>query len=145
MIARVQEFWSGRSPRERAMLAFMIAALGVFAAWFLVVQPLGAWAYGAAQGRLSAETDLIRIKAAGQPPRARPDNLEATLRSTAAAQGLEPIIGMSEEGGLGFRLATGDGQSVLRWLAAIKAATGTEPLRLSILIEDGQVAVDGAF
>ena len=52
---------------------------------------------------------------------------------------------MSEEGGLGFRLATSDGQSVLRWLAAIKAATGLEPQRLSMLVEDGQMTVDGAF
>lgn len=145
MIARVQEFWSGRSPRERAMLAFMIAALGVFAAWLLVVQPLGAWAEASAQRRVSAETDLIRIKEAAQASRPRPDDLEATLRSAAAARALEPSFGMSEEGGLGFRLATNDGQSVLRWLAAIKAATGLEPTRLSMLVEDGHLTVDGAY
>ncbi len=145
MIARLQDLWSGRSPREQAMLAFMIAALCVFAAWLLVARPLGSWADGAAQRRLSAEGDLIRIQASAEPPRARPENLETTLRSTAVIQALEPTFGMSEEAGLGFRLTTGDGQSVLRWLAAIKAATGLEPTRLSILVEDGQLTVDGAY
>ena len=145
MIAGVREFWFGRSPRERAMLAFMLAALGVFAAWLLIVRPVGEWSDAAAQRRLTAEADLIRIQASAEPPRSRPDNLEATLRATAAAQGLEPVIGMSEEGGLGLRLTTSDGQAVLRWLAAIKAATGLEPIRLSILIEDRRLMIDGAY
>lgn len=145
MIARVQEFWSGRTPRERVMLAIMGAALSVFTGWFLVVRPLDAWADSAAQRRLSAEADLIRIQRSTGAVVPRPDNLEATLRATAGARGLEPVFGMSEDGGLGFRLTAGDGQSVLRWLADIKSATGLEPTRLSLLAENGQLAVEGAW
>ena len=145
MIVRLREFWGGRSPRERVMLAVMGVALGLFAAWLLVLRPLDVCADQAAGRRMAAEADLMRIKRSAAPARPRPDNLEATLRVTAAAQGLDPILAMSEEGGLGFRFNSDQGRPVLLWLTEVKAATGLEPTRVSLLAEDGRLAIDGAY
>lgn len=144
MIARLRQTWSGRTPRERLMLAVMAAAVAVFAVWLLVLRPLGVWAETAALRRAGAETALTRLRAAPPVP-ARPADLESVLRASATAQGLEPVLAMSEDGGLGFRLTARDGGAVLRWLTAVKAASGVEPMRLSILAEDGTLTIDGAY
>lgn len=145
MIARLIHLWDARTPRERLLLTIMAAALAGVAVWLLVVRPVGLWAERAAQRRLEAASALTAVRAARPGASARPANLEATLQATASAHGLEPVVGMSEEGGLGFRLNTADGDKVLRWLADIKAATGAEPTRLSMLAEDGRLTVDGAY
>ena len=144
MIARLNDFWMARTPRERVMLMAMGAALAAFAVWLLVLRPAAGWADEAAGRRREAEARLAAVSTAPTAP-SRPADLEATLRATAAAQGLEPVLAMSEEGGLGFRLTAADGSPVLRWLAAVKAAAGVEPRRLSMLAEDGRLTVDGAF
>lgn len=146
MIAPAMEFWHGRTPRERAMLAVMGALLAAFAMWLLIVRPLGGWADASTQRRQQAELALAQVRAVPPAP-ARPDTagLEPTLRATAQAQGLTPVLAMSEDGGLGFRLTGVYGAAALRWLAAVRTASGAEPRRLSITSEGETVSVDGAF
>lgn len=144
MIARLNSLWQARTPRERFMLLAMAAAMALFAVWLLIVRPAADWAEDASRRRLEAETRLAAVREAPETPE-RPADLEATLRTTAAAHGLEPVLAMSEEGGLGFRLTTGDGAAVLRWLTAVKAATGVEPKSLSILADDGPLMIEGSY
>lgn len=144
MIARLTDFWLARTPRERVMLMTMGAALAVFVGWMLILRPASDWAQDASRRRQEAETRLAIVRAAPTSP-PRPADLETTLRTAAAAQGLEPVLAMSEEGGLGFRLTAREGSGVLRWLAAVKAATGLEPRALSILAEDGRLEVEGSY
>lgn len=146
MIGAIQEFWHGRTPRERAMLAVMAAALAVFAIWLLIVRPLTGWAEASAQRRQQAETALAQVRALPPAPE-RHDvaGLEPTLRTAAQAQGLEPTLAMSEDGGLGFRLSGVAAGPALRWLAAVKTASGAEPRRLSITSEGETVSLEGAY
>lgn len=146
MIGAIQEFWHGRTRRERLMLAVMAAAVALFAAWLLIVRPLAGWAEASAQRRQQAEAALAQVRALPPAPE-RPDvaGLEPTLRAAAQAQGLDPALAMTEEGGLGFRLSGVAAGPALRWLAAVKTASGAEPRRLSITAEGETVSLEGAF
>ncbi|MBX3476260.1 MAG: type II secretion system protein M [Brevundimonas sp.] len=144
MMSAFAQFWTGRTRREQAMLALMAAALAGFAVWLLLVRPLDAWAAGAGQRRSEAEA-LLALARAAPAPQTAPPTLEATLKATATARGLQPSLGMSPEGGLGFRLTAPRGAEALAWLADVRTATGAEPTRLSILSADGTLEIEGAF
>lgn len=144
----VSVWWDGRSPRERQMLAVMGAlVLGVIG-WLGMVRPLDAWTADQARARVVAERRLTQIEIAVVQRGARPAeavDLQALVASTAPAAGVQPTLGMSEGGRLGFRLDRVTTAQAFGWLAALEQG-GARIEELGVVENpDGTLGVTGAL
>ncbi|MCL1721749.1 hypothetical protein L3V50_23370, partial [Vibrio parahaemolyticus] len=75
--------------------------------WLSVVRPLDGWQADQARARVAAERQLAQVETAVVQRGARPAeavDLRALVASTASAARVQPTLGMSEGGRLGFRL-----------------------------------------
>lgn len=144
----VVALWDGRSLRERRMLAVMgVLVLGVIA-WLGVVRPLDSWKADQARARVAAERQMAQVQTAVGQRGARPTeavDLQALVASTASAAGVQPTLGMSEGGRLGFRLDRVTTTQAFGWLAALEQG-GARIQELGVVENaDGTLGVSGAL
>lgn len=140
--------WDGRSLRERRMLAVMgVVVLGVIA-WLGVVRPLDGWKADQARARVAAERQMAQVQTAVAQRGARPAeavDLQALVASTALTAGVQPTLGMSEGGRLGFRLERVTTAQAFGWLAALEEG-GARIEELGVVENaDGTLGVSGAL
>nr|WP_303684156.1 type II secretion system protein GspM [Brevundimonas naejangsanensis] len=141
-------WWDGRSLRERRMLAVMgVVVLGVIA-WLGVVRPLDGWKADQARARVAAERQMAQVQTAVAQRGARPTeavDLQALVASTALTAGVQPTLGMSEGGRLGFRLERVTTAQAFGWLAALEEG-GAQIEELGVVENaDGTLGVSGAL
>lgn len=144
----VVALWDGRSLRERRMLAVMgVLVLGVIA-WLGVVRPLDGWRADQARARVAAERQMAQVLTAAAQRGARPTeavDLQALVASRASAAGVQPALGMSESGRLGFRLDRVTTTQAFGWLAALEQG-GARIEELGVVENaDGTLGVSGAL
>ena len=140
--------WDGRSLRERRMLAVMgVLVLGVIA-WLGVVRPLDGWRADQARARVAAERQMAQVQTAVVQRGGRPTeavDLQALVASTASAAEIQPALGMSESGRLGFRLDRVTTTQAFGWLAALEQG-GARIEELGVVENaDGTLGVSGAL
>lgn len=144
----VAAWWHGRSLRERRMLAVMGALVLGVVGWLGVVRPLDGWQADQARARVAAERQLVQIRTAVAQRGARPTeavDLQALVASTATTAGVEPTLGMSEGGRLGFRLDRVTTAQAFGWLAALEQG-GARIEELGVVENaDGTLGVTGAL
>lgn len=148
LFSSVAAVWDGRSLRERQMLAVMGALVLGVVGWLGVVRPLDGWTGDQARARVAAERQLTQVATAvaqrGAPP-AETVDLQALVASTAPAAGVQPTLGMSEGGRLGFRLDRVTTAQVFGWLAALEAG-GARIEELGVVENsDATLGVTGAL
>ncbi|MBN9481380.1 MAG: type II secretion system protein M [Bordetella sp.] len=144
----VAAWWDGRSLRERRMLAVMGAlAVGVVG-WLGVARPLDGWRADQAHSRAAAERRLTQIETALIRRGDRPSEaveLQALVAAAASAAGVQPTLGMSEGGRLGFRLDRATTAQAFGWLAALEQG-GARIEELGVVENlDGTLGVTGAL
>lgn len=141
-------WWDGRSLRERRMLAVMGALVLGVVGWLGAVRPLDGWRGDQARARVAAERQLVQIQTAVAQGGARPTgtvDLQALVASTASAAGVQPTLGMSEGGRLGFRLDRATTAQAFGWLAALEEG-GARITELGVVENpDGTLGVTGAL
>ncbi len=142
----VVALWDGRSLREQRMLAVMgVLVLGLLV-WQGVVRPLDGWRADQARARLAAERQMAQVQTAVAQRGTRPTevvDLQALVASTASAAGVQPTLGMSESGRLGFRLDRVTTTQAFRWLAALEQG-GARIEELGVVENaDGTLGVSG--
>lgn len=148
LFSSVAAWWDGRSLRERRMLGVMGALVLGVVGWLGVVQPLDGWKADQARARLAAERQLAQIETAvvqrGETPKQAVD-LQPLVASTATAAGVQPTLGMSEGGRLGFRLDRVTTAQAFGWLAALEQG-GARIEELGVVESpDGTLGVTGAL
>ncbi|MBD7940750.1 type II secretion system protein GspM [Brevundimonas guildfordensis] len=141
-------WWDGRSVRERRMLAAMGALVLGVVVWLAVVRPLDGWKADQVRARVAAERQLLQVQTAAAQRGARPTeavDLQALVATTASAAGVQPTLGMSEGGRLGFRLERVTTAQAFGWLAALEAG-GARIEELGVVENaDGTLGVSGAL
>lgn len=144
----VVALWDRRSLRERRMLAVMgILMLGLLA-WLGVMRPLDGWKADQARARVAAERQMAQVQTAVVQGGGRPTeavDLQALVASTATTAGVQPALGMSEGGRLGFRLDRVTTTQAFGWLAALEQG-GARIEELGVVENaDGTLGVSGAL
>jgi len=148
-------WWSARDARERAMLALMLLAIGVFALWLGAWRPLDAMAHSARQHRLQATADLAEARAlaaavaerqAQRPAPLSGDALSSAIARSAAAGG----VAISRQRTAGDdRLVVGidavETPALFAWLDLLARQHGVAPVSLKVDKRDGSLAVEAGF
>ncbi|MCR5874062.1 type II secretion system protein M [Phenylobacterium sp. J426] len=156
MNGRMEAWWTGRTARERMLVAVMGAAIAAFALWFGAYRPV-ALAKAAAERRFdaaleeqaavrSAAARIRRLQAqAAAPPGAAPA-AEAVNASAAAAgltlQRIEP----DETGGVQVAIGGVSSVKLFGWLAALQRDYGVTPRHLTVIKDEaGGLSADATF
>lgn len=139
-MSALASWWRLRSIREQRLLLVMLAALGAFAAWLVVVRPLNE-ALADARERHSAsviELAAARAKAdevrslGGLPRGSAPLPLGAFLNRSATDAGF-PVGGTADqgEGAATISLASVRSQAFFSWVAQMERTHGLVVDRLA--------------
>jgi general secretion pathway protein M len=155
ILTPARQWWDGRTRREQAMLAVMVVILLGLLLWLLVVRPAWSWRESAADRRVQAVSDRVRVEA-GVRLLASPGDMPVTVTSPAGIQpvvvqtardaGLEVTTAMDATGTLGFRAARVSSAALFSWLADLRATHGIETIRLAVVENaDATLAVEGAL
>lgn len=148
LFSSVVAWWDGRSLRERRMLALMGALVLGVVGWLGVVRPLDGWKAHQARARVVAERQFARIETARVwrgAPAAEAVDLQALAAAAASKAGVQPTLGMSESGRLGFRLDHATTAQAFGWLAALEKS-GAKIEELGVVRNaDGTLGVTGAL
>lgn len=151
----LRNWWRGREPRERAMLATMAAMLAAFAWWYGLLGPLRALRESAAGRYDHAVSALHAVEAelAALPPGMTAggpvpsgDALERLLLDSARDAGLSPGRRRATAGGgvvIGFDRV--HSAALFGWLGRLADAHGIAPSSLQVERADGQLRAEAAF
>lgn len=137
MLTTVRDLWSGRSPREQALLAIAGGLVLVLALSLLVVRPLVAFNdrarddYAAAM-RLyhSIRADAVSYRRLSAEVHSEADN-NMSLRSVAGATALRHEIALarmvpSDDGALTVNIDRADSRAVMAWLVELEDRFGIQ-------------------
>ncbi|MDF7777721.1 type II secretion system protein M [Sphingomonas sp. AOB5] len=137
LIARFDAWWSGRSPRERILLAAMGTLIGAVVLLYGVLMPIqNARAKSYADIR-TYETLNARIRAAGglQPQGARPQPRSGTpevVLQSSAAQFSVPVTVATVPEGLRATVADAPYDAVMSWIADLGATSRLKVRRVTM-------------
>jgi len=140
MTESFRHWWNGRAPRERLLLAIMLALLAVVVGWLGVVRPLESGLRGAVRANVEASerhADVAR----------KVDWLKQGEGRTARAPSSLPvdqIVGQSA-GEVGFTLDRVEAQGRDRVDIAIASARSTALLGWIAALEAQGIAIDKAL
>lgn len=129
--AKIGDWWTGLSSRERWLVGTLGGIVGALALVFLVVQPLQAARADALADIRTYETLTAKVRAAGvlTPPGAKPQMREGAptdmAQAAAGEAGIVASIARSESG-LTAQVADAPYEGILGWIASIERTT---PLR----------------
>lgn len=154
MIAQALLWWSGRSERERILLAVMGGLIALLLFWLLVIRPLDVAQASARQrlelatqaaGRVAAVADSVR-----QARRLAPASLSAALPTAVgeAAQGAGFTLSRLDAQGpdsVVIGISTARSPALFTWLAALRQQ-GVIVERLTLRTNsDATLAVEGTL
>lgn len=144
----LRQWWGDRTARERALLGVCGLLVVGTLLWLLVYRPVHAWREQAADARrASAVREAVVLSAIAEmakAPATFEGDLEVLVNQMAQQSGVSPVLGMAENGDLGFRLDSTPVQPAMRWLAALEQA-GARVTSLSVVENaDATVTVEGA-
>jgi general secretion pathway protein M len=130
MTARLTALWLGRSPRERWLLAIMLALVALVLAWLLILRPLGDMLSAARQRQGEAVAALAEARAQaaaiGGLEKKRPAALagpaDAAVAAAASAAGFQ-LSALQPEGPGRVSLAidAANPQALFGWIAQLEA------------------------
>ncbi len=147
MIQSTGLWWSGRSARERGMLAAMALLIAILACWLLVVRPAWAWRASAGERRVEATAEMTRLNAGlarrvrAQPAAMMPADFEPPARAAAEAAGLTVALSADGEGGLAFDAPGVTSAALFGWIATLKRDYDVEATDLTV-IENADATLD---
>ncbi|MDI1282393.1 MAG: general secretion pathway protein M [Brevundimonas sp.] len=149
----LRPWWDGRTRREQGLLAVMLVILLALLLWLGVVRPAWTWRAAAADHRLQAISDRVRVEAGVRllaSPEAvvvtSPAGIQPVVVETAEAAGLTLTTAMDASGDLGFRASSASSAALFGWLADLRASHGIETIRLAVVENaDATLAVEGAL
>jgi general secretion pathway protein M len=150
MIKQARTWWTGRSPRERAMLSVMGGLIAAVALWFLVVSPTLTWRSEATERRAEATAQRARIEAGvarmqGSGPSMAVTDMEQVANQTATAASLN-VAFAPEDGGLGFTVTQATTGALFGWLAQLQTEHGMTPRTLVVSENaDATLSAQGVF
>lgn len=143
MRAQLREWWSGRTVRERALLAVLGSIAAVMFVWLLAVRPL-LDARAAAEARhteaviLHSQIRQLTSSLAGAPAAPTP----AEIRELAADAGLQPETEIRGEA-LHVRLPAVRSDVLFGWIESLEAEEGYTVSSLAVARnEDATLAAD---
>lgn len=151
MFEQARTWWTGRSPRERAMLSVMGGLIAAVAVWFLVVSPTLTWRSEATERRAEAGAQRARIEAGvarmqgSSGPSMAVSDMEQVANQTATAASLN-VAFAPEDGGLGFTVTQATTGALFGWLAQLQAEHGMAPRTLVVSENaDATLSAQGVF
>ena len=149
LMAHINAWLDGRTPRERVMLIVCAALLAAVLVWLLVYRPLEAWRETAADRRFAAVAEETAVTTAlsgvrTQTSAAAAGDLNAVVQSTAGEAGVTPNLAMAANGDLGFTASSVSTAAAFAWLAAMERQ-GLTLTSLSVVENaDSTVTIEGA-
>ena len=147
MIQSTGLWWSGRSARERGMLAAMALLIAALACWLLVVRPAWAWRASAVERRVEATAEMTRLNAGlarrvrAQPAAMMRADFEQSARAAAEAAGLTVTLSMDGEGAVAFDAPGVTSAALFGWITTLKTDHGVETIDLTV-IENADATLD---
>lgn len=155
ILTPVRQWWDGRTRREQGLLVVMAMILMGLLLWLLVIRPARTWRASAADHRLRAVSERVRVGAGVRllaspgtavATSASPAGIQPVVIETAEAAGLEVTTAMDASGALGFRIARAPSAALFGWLADLRANRGIETTRLAVVENaDATLSVEGAL
>lgn len=153
--ARLADWWQAREPRERRMVAVMLAALAAFVLWYGMIAPLRqarddararhAEAVAAVQ-EIERALASIEASTARLPPAPAGDAFAATVVDSAGAAGV--AISRQDEGGDGVLVVAVDAvaaPALFGWIDALRREHGIAPLALQVDKRGGRLRAELRF
>ncbi|NZA26597.1 type II secretion system protein M [Luteimonas sp. SJ-92] len=153
--ARVADWWQAREPRERWMVAVMLAALAAFVLWYGAIAPLRQARDDARARHADAvaavqeiERALARIEASAArlPPPPADDAFATAIVDSAGAAGV--AISRQDDGGDGVLVIAIDAvaaPALFGWIDTLRREHGIAPLALQVDKRDGRLRAELRF
>lgn len=149
LMAHINAWLDGRTPRERVMLIVCAGLAAAVLCWLLIYRPLQAWRETAADQRFAAVAEETAVATAlGGAGASRPagsvGDISAVVEATAAEAGVTPNLAMAANGDLGFTASSAPTGAAFAWLAAMERQ-GLTVTSLSLVENaDSTVTLEGA-
>lgn len=149
LVANINAWLDGRTPRERVMLLGCTGLAAAVLCWLLIYRPLQAWRETAADQRFAAVAEETAVASAlsgagASRPAALVGSINALVEATAAEAGVTPDLAMAANGDLGFAASSVPTGAAFVWLAAMERQ-GLTITSLSVIENaDSTVTVEGA-
>lgn len=130
MTAPLRALWLARTPRERRLLAVMLALVALVLAWLLILRPLGDMLSAARERHGNAVAALAEARAQaaaiGALERHKPIGMDGPIETGVAAAAAEAgfqLSGLQTEGPGRVSLAIGAArpQALFAWVARLEA------------------------
>lgn len=153
--ARLADWWQAREPRERRMVAVMLAALAAFVLWYGVIAPLRQARDDARARHADAvaavqeiERALVRIEASAArlPPAPAGDAFATAIVDSAGAAGV--AISRQDDSGDGMLVIAIDAvaaPTLFAWIDTLRREHGIAPLALQVDKRDGRLRAELRF
>lgn len=153
--AKVQPWWRTRNPRERLMLAVMLASLAAFALWFGLLWPARALRDSARDGYDRAALQLREVQGSAERISAFEQALPARPQAGPASR---IVLDSAAGAGIGVSRQRQDGsdrfvveidsvssQALFTWLDALRREHGLAPQTLKVERAGAGVRANLAF
>lgn len=129
MMALITPWWQDRSPRERVLVAVMLALLAALAGWLLLLRPLAAARLAAQADAVAAQARLADATTLAAAIKARPAATQApvldVLNRRLAAAGLQAARLEAQGAGQAvLEIAAINGRLLTGWAAALEQSDG---------------------
>lgn len=149
LVAHINAWLDGRTPRERIMLVVCAILLAAVLVWLLVYRPLEAWREMAADRRFAAVAEEAAVVTAlsgvpAQAPAPSAGDINAVVQSTAGEAGVTPNLAMAANGDLGFTASSVSTAAAFAWLAAMERQALTVTSLSVVENADSTVTIEGA-
>lgn len=153
--SRLTGWWQAREPRERWMVAVMLAAVAVFVSWYGIIAPLrqardDARARHAAAVAAAREVEQalahVEASAARLPPAPAGDAFATTVVDSAGAAGV--AVSRQDEGSDGvlvIAIDAVDAPTLFGWIDALRREHGIAPLALQVDKRGGRLRAELRF
>ncbi|WP_407352266.1 type II secretion system protein GspM [Luteimonas sp. R10] len=152
---RLADWWRAREPRERRMVAVMLAAVAAFVLWYGIVAPLRqvrddararhAEAVAAA-GEIERALAHVEASSARLPPAPAGDAFATTVVDSAGAAGV--AVSRQDDGGDGvlvIAIDAVDAPALFGWIDALRREHGIAPLALQVDKHGGRLRAELRF
>ena len=137
-------WWQSRAPRERVMVAVMVAAIAAFIGWYALLVPLRHWRSGA-QARYDHAAEALLMARASHGGTVAAIPLARITQSARDATITITRQQRSPTGTLAVQIDTVTSPVLFAWLEQLRQRHGLTPSALEITRRDGQLQVRCTF